>query len=140
MMPVAVAAGILRRDGRILACRRRLDDPFGGKWEFPGGKLRDGETPAQALLRELAEELGITASAGPEVGRVRHTYAGRSPLELHFFEVERFHPEPVNHGFEEMRWVRLSDLEALDWLEADRPLVRQIAASDGASLPPRVVE
>jgi len=131
-----VAAGILRRNGTILACRRRLDGSFGGRWEFPGGKLRPTETPSQALVRELHEELGIVVHPGPEVERIRHAYPDHPPVEIHFFEIREFHQEPQNLCFEELRWLAPQELAGLDWLEADLPLVHRLAASDGLPLPP----
>lgn len=134
---LCVAAGILRRDYRILACRRRLDGAFGGKWELPGGKLQDGEAPAEALVRELREELGIEAHPGPEVDRITHAYDGHPSVRLHFFEVDRFLGEPRNRAFEEIRWTALNELTSLDWLEADLQLVRRLVAHPHDPLPAR---
>ena len=131
-----VAAGILRRDGLILACRRRLGDSFGGKWEFPGGKIRASETPSQALVRELQEELGILVHPGPEVECVRYEYPGHPPVEIRFFEIREFHQEPQNLCSDELRWLPPHELPTVDWLEADLPLVRRLVASDGQPLPP----
>jgi len=133
---IRVAAGILRRNGTILACRRRLGDPFGGKWEFPGGKIRASETPSQALVRELQEELGIEVHPGAEVERVRHEYPGHPAVEIRFFEVREFRQEPRNLCFEELRWLAPPQLPSVDWLEADLPLVHRLAESDGRPLPP----
>lgn len=131
-----VAAGILRRSATILACRRRLGGSFGGRWEFPGGKLHADETPSQALVRELQEELGIEVSPGLEVECIRHAYPGHPLVEIHFFEVGESSQEPRNLCFEELRWLSPQELPALDWLEADRPLVQRLATSDGKPLPP----
>jgi len=133
--PVRVAAGILRRDDRVLACRRLPGGPFGLKWELPGGKLHPEETAAEALVRELREELGIAACVGPLVERTTHTYPGPFTVELCFFEVERFDGEPLNLGFHSILWAAGSELAELDWLEADRPLARRLAANPGRPLP-----
>jgi 8-oxo-dGTP diphosphatase len=132
---IRVAAGILRRDGNVLACRRRLGDAFGGKWELPGGKVRSGETPAQALVRELDEELGIRARTGGEVGRIRHAYPGGPTVQLHFFEIEAFDGEMENRCFESIRWLPPADLGPLDWLDADRPLIRRLISGGARPLP-----
>jgi len=127
---IRVAAGILSRDGRVLICRRGGQDAFAGKWEFPGGKLREGESPEEALVRELEEELDIRV-AGESlqwIETVRHTYANGPHVELHFFGVPRFEGEPVNRCFGAMEWVPPSRMEEFDFLEADRPLVRRLAA------------
>ena len=62
-----VVAALIEADGKLLVCQRRRTDSFGLMWEFPGGKLEPGETPAQALARELQEELGVEAKIGPEM-------------------------------------------------------------------------
>ena len=69
-----VVAGVLERDGKILICRRRADQPHPLKWEFPGGKIEAGESPEFALMRELREELGIEATAGAELMRYEFAY------------------------------------------------------------------
>lgn len=129
-----VAAGILRREGRILACQRRAGDRFGLKWELPGGKLRPGEGAAEALVRELREELGIDSRPGRQVGRIEHRYEGGTNVRLFFFEIERFEGEPANLAFEEIRWTDPAELPDLDWLDADRPVVQRLATGP-ASLP-----
>jgi len=130
-----VAAGILRRNGSVLACQRPAEGRFGLRWEFPGGKLEEGESPAAALRRELYEELGIGAVIGAEVARIGHEYEDHPTVLLHFFEVERFEPEPRNLAFASIRWEALADLDRLDWLDADRDLVRRLRSSPGP-LPP----
>ena len=129
---IRVAAGILSRDGRILICRRAGQDAFAGKWEFPGGKLKEGESPQEALVRELEEELDIQV-AGESlrwIETVRHAYANGPHVELHFFAVPRFEGEPVNRSFGAMQWVTPSRMEEFDFLEADRPLVRRLATGE----------
>ena len=125
-----VAAGILARGDRVLICRRRGDGAFPLKWEFPGGKLEDGESPEAALIRELAEELGISLSEErlERVERLRHRYPGGVDVEVHFFRVDLFIGEPTNLAFEEIAWVRRRTLPDYDFLEADRPLVARLAA------------
>ena len=71
-----------------MICRRRNDQDHPGKWEFPGGKVEDGETPRRALSRELHEELGIQVEPGREITRYRYQYPGRKEIELLFFRVE----------------------------------------------------
>ena len=75
-----VVAGVLERDGKILICRRRADQPHPLKWEFPGGKLEAGESPEAALIRELREELGIESEAGSEIMRYEFAYPGSNPF------------------------------------------------------------
>ena len=82
--PTEVSAGILTRDGRVLACQRRVGQAHSGKWEFPGGKREPGETIEECLRRELREELGIDAELGAMVWRTEYSYPGRSPIALVF--------------------------------------------------------
>ena len=127
---IRVAAGILVRERRVLICRRRREDPFPLKWEFPGGKLRESESPTEALARELEEELGIRVAPGDlrPLETIRHLYPSGSEVELHFFSVRAFEGEPANLTFGEIAWVPERDLGSYDFLEADRPLVARIAA------------
>ena len=126
---IPVVAGILVRGERILICQRHRSDPYGLQWEFPGGKVRAGETSEQALERELEEELGIEAEIGQEVFRLRHRYPDRY-VEVGFFRVTAFRGEPSNRVFEDIAWVPRADLPGYDFLEADRDLVRQIARGE----------
>jgi 8-oxo-dGTP diphosphatase len=124
-----VAALILRGD-EILCCQRTEHQALALKWEFPGGKIDAGETPPQALRRELEEELGIQAEIGREITRVLHTYQNGNSVDLHFFAVAGYENELQNRIFREIRWVDRSELPALDFLDADKELVRRLAAGE----------
>jgi 8-oxo-dGTP diphosphatase len=97
------------------------------KWEFPGGKIEEGEQPRDALRRELDEELGIDARIGDEVARVLHDYKNGRAVELRFFVVRAYRGVLENRIFREVRWVKRTELPALDFLEADLQLVRDLA-------------
>ncbi len=122
-----VAALILRGD-QVLICQRRGDQPMAHKWEFPGGKMEAGESPEQALKRELDEELSIHAEIGARVIRLRHTYRSGGAVDLQFFVVHRFEGELTNNIFQQMHWCELRNLPAYDFLAADRALIRDLAA------------
>jgi 8-oxo-dGTP diphosphatase len=122
-----VAALILRGD-QVLICQRRPDQPMALKWEFPGGKIEPGESPEQALARELDEELGIQAELGSLVARTRHTYRSGGAVDLQFFAVHTFQGEVQNRIFHDLRWVSLRELTSFDFLAADRNLIRDLAA------------
>jgi len=124
-----VAALVLRGD-EILCCQRTEHQALPLKWEFPGGKIEDGETPPEALRRELEEELGIHAEVGPEVAQVLHTYVNGNSVNLRFFEVTRFENELQNRIFRDVRWVKRRELPWLDFLDADKELVRKLAAGE----------
>jgi 8-oxo-dGTP diphosphatase len=123
-----VVAAIILKKGRILVCQRTRHQPMPLKWEFPGGKIEDGEHPREALRRELEEELGIEATIGDEVRRIHHQYPGGGSVELRFFEVRDYLGEVENRIFREIRWADRKELPTLDFLEADLPLVTDLAA------------
>jgi len=128
LMQTVVVAAIIRREGRVLICRRRADQPHALKWEFPGGKVEPGETPAQALVRELQEELALYASIGEEVERYEFCYPGKKPILLIFHYVDEFTSEPRNCVFEEIRWALPAELPNFDFLEGDVEFVKRLAA------------
>lgn len=98
------------------------------QWEFPGGKIEAGESPTEALARELTEELGILATIGAPIVRIRHNYRHGGAVDLQFFAVREFTGEIENRIFHQLRWVRLEDLPSYDFLAADRGLIRDLAA------------
>jgi 8-oxo-dGTP diphosphatase len=118
-----VVAGVLERDGEILICQRRPNQPHANKWEFPGGKVEAGETPEQALVRELREELGIEAEAGSEIRRYEFSYPGRGPILLIFFAVRKWTGEMENRIFQTVEWERRERLAQRDFLEGDEPFL-----------------
>lgn len=122
-----VAAALIIRDGQVLIGQRRPDQIMALKWEFPGGKIEPGETPQQALARELHEELGIRAVVGPAITRIRHNYRHGGAVDLQFFAVREFTGEIQNHIFNEVRWVQLGELPEYDFLAADLGLIRDLA-------------
>lgn len=98
------------------------------QWEFPGGKIEPGESPEEALLRELNEELGITAKIGGHVTHIRHNYRHGGAVDLQFFAVQEFTGEIENRIFHQVKWVKLEELPAYDFLAADRDLIKDLAA------------
>jgi 8-oxo-dGTP diphosphatase len=124
-----VVAGLIVRGEEILVCQRTRHQTMPLKWEFPGGKIEDGEEPHAALARELEEELGILAHVGPEVARIRHTYGSGGVIDLRFFVVERYEGPIENRIFREVKWARRETLPEYDFLEADLELVKDIAAN-----------
>ena len=123
-----VAAALIVRGGEVLIGQRRPDQPMALLWEFPGGKIEAGESPEQALARELDEELGIRATIGPRVTRVRHNYRHGGAVDLQFFAVHEFAGEIEGRIYQQVRWVRLEDLSDYEFLAADRGLIRDLAA------------
>jgi 8-oxo-dGTP diphosphatase len=126
-----VVAAVIERGGRILICQRSKRDSHPLKWEFPGGKVEPGERPAEALKRELDEELAIRAKIGPRIATSTYRYPGRPPLRLAFFRVREFEGEPRNMTFEQIRWESPARLPDFDFLEADASIVRALALGGG---------
>lgn len=127
---LVVAALILREEGggvEVLICQRKPDQPMSLKWEFPGGKIEAGESSEDALVRELNEELGITAVIGRRVARIRHKYRNGGAIDLQFFVVKEFHGSLENRIFNDMRWAPLKALPEYDFLAADLGLIRDLS-------------
>jgi 8-oxo-dGTP diphosphatase len=127
--PILVVAGIIRRGDRILICQRRRSDAYGLQWEFPGGKVEDGEDLPAALRRELEEELAIQAEVGEEVFRRRHRYPDRY-VEVVFFAMTGYRGEVRNEVFEAIEWAPRTKLPEYNFLEADRELVHRISKGE----------
>ncbi|WP_031499685.1 (deoxy)nucleoside triphosphate pyrophosphohydrolase [Bryobacter aggregatus] len=124
---VAVVAGVVFHGGRILIGQRKRNDWHGLKWEFPGGKIEVGETPEQALVRELREELGIEAVIGEMMQSYQFSYNEKPPVELTFYEVTQFTGVPVNYEFEQILWEEAVRLPDYDFLEGDRDFIEFLA-------------
>ncbi len=100
------------------------------QWEFPGGKIEQGEGPEQALARELQEELGILATIGTRVAHIRHNYRHGGAVDLRFYAVPSFEGELQNKIFHQFKWVKLEELPQYEFLAADRGLIRDLAAGN----------
>src|SRR5437867_8853549 len=111
----------------VLVCQRTRHQTMPLKWEFPGGKIEEGEQPRDALRRELDEELGIDARIGEEVARIRHEYKSGGAVELRFYVVQDFKGKLENRIFRDVRWAKRSELPSYDFLEADLGLVKDLA-------------
>ena len=126
MNQLHVAAGILRdSSGRILITERLCDGPFDGLWEFPGGKIADGETSIQALIRELAEELGIEVAKSQPFMELHHEYPDRI-VDIEFFVVTNWSGTPAGLEGQGLRWVLPSDLDPDILLPADIPVMKAL--------------
>jgi len=123
---ILVTAGIVIDGDRVLICQRHHSDPYGMQWEFPGGKVEEGEELRASLRRELAEELAIQAEIDEEVFRLHHQYPDRA-VDVVFFAVRKFRGTIRNQVFEAIAWVERSRLSQFNFLEADRELVRRLS-------------
>jgi 8-oxo-dGTP diphosphatase len=127
-MKVVVVAVIERADRRLLIGQRRKNDTSPMKWEFPGGKVEEGETPEAALSRELREELGATLVKSVPIGSVKHSYAGQKEmLQIQFYAAEIAETEMEAKAFEKIVWVLPRELGEYDFLAANAQLVANLA-------------
>ena len=120
-----VTAALIEESGRVLLARRKQGKHMGGKWELPGGKIEPGETPAQSLARELAEELGLEVRVGEFLCAAPFDGDGIH-LELLVYRVQRLAGEPALLEHEEIRWVEPADLRSYDLADSDRLVVGKI--------------
>jgi len=120
---ISVTAAVLEKDGRILIARRKRGDRLADKWEFPGGKIEEGETPEVCLRRELQEEFGIDVVVGRFVGRSRHAYP-HVEIDLLAYRATHVSGDFKLYDHEEIRWIHPADLHHYDFSDADLPIVR----------------
>jgi len=125
-MALIVTAAVIEKDGKVLVARRRKGLIAEGLWEFPGGKLEEGEDPRRGLERELEEELGVRARAGEHLCTV--PFSG----SLKSFELVVFRTELLSDGFrmtdhDEIRWLAPAEMDESQFSKPDRPVVRRLA-------------
>jgi 8-oxo-dGTP diphosphatase len=130
-----VVAGVLEHNGKFLICRRRADQLHPLKWEFPGGKLEAGESPASALVRELQEELGIDAEADAEIMRYAFAYPNKPPILLIFLKVAAWRGDIENRIFDAILWAPREALKAFDFLEGDAPFLEAFTGPESRTEP-----
>jgi len=135
-MAVQVVVGAaIARDGRVLAARRSAPAELAGWWEFPGGKVQDGESETEALVRECREELGVEVAVGEFIGA--EPIAEDLILRVYLAEHLLGDPE-ARQDHDEVRWLAAAELGSVGWLPADRPLLGAVAALLGPMNPPTV--
>jgi 8-oxo-dGTP diphosphatase len=126
-LPRVIVAAVIITQGRVLACERSAPREVAGRWEFPGGKVEPGETEAQALARECAEELGVRVQVGARVGPDVPLAHGRAVLRVYAVTLlDGDVPRAIEHRA--MRWLGLDELNTVPWLPADRPIVAELPA------------
>jgi 8-oxo-dGTP diphosphatase len=129
-LPVASAA-LIDADGRLLVQQRPPGKPFAGLWEFPGGKVEEGETPEAALIRELKEELDIDVDAAclaPATFASELQPGGTRHMVLLLYVCRKWRGTPTSLEGATLRWVRVQDLYGLEMPAPDRPLIGLLEA------------
>ncbi len=125
---VEIGVAIIRRGDQVLIGKRPIDKLFGGKWEFPGGKVELGESVEDCIVREIGEELEI------KIGNLKllivedHEYPGKKKFRLHFYFCEILEGEPQALWHDEIRWIEPEKLAEIDFLAADIGLLPLIQA------------
>lgn len=122
---IDVTAAIWVENGRVLIARRRAGVSQAGLWEFPGGKVRPGETPPQCLQREIQEELGVTITVGDFFGESTYAYEAET-IRLLAYRVSVKSGEIALNDHAELAWVAMEDLNGYPFCPADVPLVKKL--------------
>jgi 8-oxo-dGTP diphosphatase len=123
---IKVAVGIIMNGGTVLLCQRKKSANYGLKWEFPGGKVEDGEPVEDCLRRELSEELGISAVVGPLYHRQHYIYPDSGTFDVFYYDVKSFSGDIQNHVFETYEWVPVQSLASYDILEGNRDICNKL--------------
>lgn len=129
---IPVVAGFLKRDGQILVGQRPENNSLAGQWEFPGGKIEMGETPEQALARELQEELGIEAQVGELKLACTHSY-GDVGIIILFYEIKFWKGEPKAHHHMMLEWIYPEELKTRPIPEANKKILDRLFQALGVA-------
>jgi len=129
MKTIKVTGAIIQNDKNFLIGRRGKDEKSAGMWEFPGGKLEEGESPKECIKRELKEELNIDAEIGELFSSYTYNYNHVS-YELFFFKVNSFFGEPVKSVHDKLKWEKLKNFYKYDFLPGDGPLIDKLISEN----------
>lgn len=122
---INVVGAVVVDNGKVLSAQRSQSMSLPGMWEFPGGKIEQGETPRDALVREMQEELLCTVEIGDEVASTRHEYDfGFVTLTTFYSRLVDGTPRLTEHS--EIRWIDAAELDSVEWAPADVPAVQRV--------------
>jgi mutator protein MutT len=122
---VLVSAAVLLDNGRVLLAQRPPGDPLAGRWELPGGKVKENETPEACLKRELFEECGISVWVGRKYAASGYTYP-HATVTLLAYLIEAWQGELQAHFHAQLRWFALADVTHLELAPADVPILTRL--------------
>lgn len=121
MKTIRVVAAVIKKENKIFCTQRGYGD-FKGYWEFPGGKIEDGETPQEALIREIKEELDVDISIGKMIKTIEYDYP-EFHLSMDCFWCELISGEIELKEHEDAKWLDKGNIDSVDWLPADKVLI-----------------
>lgn len=133
-MQIATAA-IIERKGKYLVAKRKAGGVVGGKWEFPGGKLEQDESLHQGLIREIDEELCIKVQVGEFFDEHVHRYKS-GPIKLYAYIVSHYSGKIQLREHDEFRWVNACELQKMDFIGNDRPIISKLAGRSNKAFGP----
>ena len=128
MKTIRVAAAVIRDRGRIFATQRGYG-PWKDWWEFPGGKIEEGETPEEALVREIREELDTEIIVDRKTGHIEYEYP-EFHLSMDCFDCHILSGSPVLKEHESARWLSREELDSVNWLPADQTFIKTLKESE----------
>ena len=123
-----VTGGLIFKDHKLLSARRAQGGPFSGMWEFPGGKIEDGETPEECMARELKEELEIEVEVGTLITSNKHRYPN-GIFELLVYKVEHISGNFVLNDHDEVKWITIDEISKFDFPPANTPIINYLKNS-----------
>ena len=121
-----VTAGVLVRDGKFLIAKRKKEDVLGGLWEFPGGKIEEGETAEECLAREIKEELEITVEVGELITSNKHKYP-HGYFELIAYRVKYISGEIILNDHDDFKWVTIDEMNSFEFPPADILIIKKLS-------------
>ncbi len=125
MKIINATAAIIERDGKFLIAKRKRGKHLENKWEFPGGKIEDKETPEECLARELEEEFGIVAKIADFVAESVFNY-GDKKVRLLGYRAQHISGEFILNDHDEVRWIFPNEFDSFDFAEADIPIIKKV--------------